>query len=281
MTFELLILDFDGTFTDVEAEAAPFFEAYQADARRLLGFDLEDSWTRAAAKVATNPAEYGWTYGGHVVAPGSSDPYLRATVIMNMIFDERGLFADDAERTEVLQGLYHRNYPKAGTVFRPEAKAAIETLLASKLDVCVVTNSATAAVQDKIDALDPKGRERLHVHGDAKKYIVAEPETPHPDFDALPETMRAEHLEREILLRRGPYFTLLQQLWAKTKTHPARTLVAGDIFELDLAMPAHLGAAVHLVCKDQTPAFEKAAIAALGERAAASDDLGAVLDRVL
>ncbi len=276
--FDLIVLDFDGTFSDVEKEAAPFLESYLEDVRGIVGADVRDDWEKASAKVDENPAEHGWTYGGLVVAPGASDPYLRATVVMNMIFDARGLYADADERTEVLQGLYHRNYPKAGTVFRPEAKDVVDALIETGTPVVVVTNSATAAVEKKIDLLAPKHREKLRICGDAKKYIVQEPAEVDAAFAAIPKTMKAEGLNRPILLRRGPYYTLLQELWAQYGAKAETTLVAGDIFELDLAMPAHLGAAVQLVTKEGTPQFERNAVGAL-ERGGVSADLHEVLRR--
>ncbi len=275
--FDLIVLDFDGTFTDVEKEADPFFAAYRAQVEATYG-DVDAEWERALAIVAQDPAHYGWTYNGLVVAPGNADPYLRATVIMNMIFDERGILNDEQERTAVLQKLYFDNYPKADTVFRHDAKAVVETLLASETPVYVVTNSATADVQEKLNVLDPKGREKLTVHGNARKYIVSEPESSCTLFDAVPKTMEVEGLRRPILLRRGDYYTLLKQLWAETGATPEKTLVAGDIFELDLALPAKLGAATHLVLKEKTADFEKRAIEQVGGRF--SDGLSAILERL-
>ena len=45
---------------------------------------------------------------------------------------------------------------------------------------------------------------------------------------------------------------------------PARTLVCGDIYEMDLAMPQTLGAAVHLVVRPSTRAWERDAAQAFG-----------------
>lgn len=260
MAFDLIILDFDGTFTDVEEEAGPFFEAYDADVARLVGEDPRPYFEAASAKIRQNPGVYGWTYGGHVVAPGNADPYLRATVMMNMLFDDRGLFPDPTERTAVLQKLYFDNYPKAGTVFRPEAKRVVETLLASTIPTYVVTNSQTDAVQTKLDALDPVGRDKLNVRGDAKKYIVAEPASPDATFDALPAELRCAELERPVFLRRGPYYELLSEIWRATDSTPERTLIVGDIYELDLAMPCHLGVHCHLIANTNTPLHERAQV---------------------
>ena len=275
----LVILDFDGTFTDVEAEAGPFYEAYSKDVEAILGAGFEAEWEQAQATIAENPGLHGWLHDGRIVAPGDADPYLRATVIMNMIFDGRGLYTDLEERTAILQKLYFTNYPKADTVFRPEAKDVVEALLATDVPVWVVTNSATHDVQRKIDTLAPVGRERLHVLGNARKFIVTEPAMADPRFDAVPETVEVDDLARPIYPRRGHYFDVLQGIWKETGTDPGETLVAGDIFELDLMLPASLGAEVMLVTKSRTPTFEKTACAAL-ERGSVTDNLRDVLARV-
>ena len=275
--FDLIVLDFDGTFTDVEKEADPFFAAYRGQVEEQFG-DVASDWADSEAIIAGDPAHYGWTYGGHVVAPGNADPYLRATVIMNMVFDRRDLFPDLDERTEVLQRLYFDNYPKADTVFRPEAKHVVETLLRGQAPVFIVTNSATHDVQQKLNALAPAGREKLTVYGDARKYIVNEPEVSSPAFDAVPQTMEVVGLRRPVFLRRGDYFTMMKNLWELTGATPEKTLVAGDIFELDLAMPAVLGASVHLVLKERTAEFEKTAVEQVGGQY--SETLTPILERL-
>ena len=275
----LVILDFDGTFTDVEAEAGPFYEAYAHDVRAILGDGFEPEWREAESVIAQNPGLHGWLHDGRIVAPGDADPYLRATVIMNMIFDRRGMFSDLVERTEILQKLYFENYAKADTVFRPEAKEVVEGLLASDVPVWVVTNSATDDVQHKIDVLDPVGRERLHVLGNARKFIVTAPSRPEPRFEKVPETLEVDDLERPIYLRRGHYFDVLSGIWSETGTTPEQTLVCGDIFELDLMLPAVLGSEVMLVTKPRTASFEKTACAAL-ERGSVIDELHPVLARL-
>ena len=278
MPFDLFILDFDGTFTDVEEEGGPFVEAYQADVRALLGVDVSREWDAAEAKVREAPELFGWTFDGHVVAPGNADPYLRATVIMNMVFDARGLYPNADERTAVLQRLYFDNYEKAATVFRPEARAVVDALVASGKPVCVVTNSATGAVAKKIDELAPKDRAKLTIEGNAEKYLVAEARPMDERFDALAKEYAVEGLPRPVYLRRGRYYEVLRRLWNEHGTGPENTLVVGDIFELDLAMPVALGCAVHLVTGQDTAAYERTAMATL-PRAAFSDGLGAALER--
>ena len=84
----LLILDFDGTMTDAEAEGAPFREGYLEDLAALTERALP--WIREAAAryeavVASESAAYGWVFGGRIVAPASVDPYLRMMPVARLI----------------------------------------------------------------------------------------------------------------------------------------------------------------------------------------------------
>src|SRR5690606_32548849 len=76
--------------------------------------------------------------------------------------------------------------------------------------------------------------------------------------------LQVEGLARPILLRRGRYFEALRRIWDETDTTPAGTLVCGDIFELDLALPAQLGARIHMLGREATPAYERDAVRAAG-----------------
>jgi phosphoglycolate phosphatase-like HAD superfamily hydrolase len=278
MNFDCVILDFDGTFTEVEKEAVPFVAAYRAAINDLVGPEHRERWDVIADQVHQDPGQYGWRFDGRIVAPANSDPYLRATVCTNLLFDELGLYGDLHERQELLESLYRGNYTKADSCFRPEAKEVIEKLIASGLPVWVVTNSDTEAVEAKIRDLGPVGREKLIVRGNAKKYIVTELDIEDERFAQVPVEQRIPTLERPLYLRRGHYFRLLEEIWEKTQASPERTIVAGDIYELDLCLPAALGVAVHLLERDTTPPHEVEATRSAG--GATSRDLYAVLERV-
>ena len=142
----------------------------------------------------------------------------------------------------------------------------------------MVTNSDTDAVEAKIKELDPVGREKLVVRGNAKKYIVTDLDIEDPRFDGVPEVQQVPDLARPLYLRRGHYFRLLEEIWNATGASPARTIVAGDIYELDLCLPSALGVSVHLLERDTTPPHE--VVATIDAGGATSRDLYAVLDRV-
>jgi FMN phosphatase YigB (HAD superfamily) len=273
---ECVILDFDGTFTDVEAEAIPFLAAYRADFEALAP-SARDRWDEVRAEIEASPNDYGWMHAGHIVAPSHADPYIMATTTAQRVLDVAGLLPDPGERALALEKLFRLSYARAANVFRPDARAAIDAIVARGRPVYVVTNSHTDAVARKIEALGVAHRERIHVFGNAKKFVLSDPESIDPRFASLPETMALEDLARPIYLRRGFYYTLLARIEAETGVAPERTLVVGDIFELDLALPSALGYSVHLVARDKTPEYERKAAASL-PRGRVSADLTSVLD---
>lgn len=271
---ECIVLDFDGTFTRVDEEAVPFVEAFRAGLAEHVGSELEALWDRAAATIEATPDRFGWEYDGVIVAPSHADPYIRCTTIGQLLLAEAGIAP--ARRTEILQALYKSSYPLSLTVFRDDAKMVVEAVVASGLPVFVVTNSATEHVRAKIDSLDPVGKHAIHVRGEARKFVLHEPEKKHPLFESLPERMAIGGLPRPVWLRRGYYFEALRRIWEETGAGPETTVVCGDIFELDLAMPAQLGARVHLVARPQTPEYEKKAVRGI-PGGSSSNDLGGLL----
>ena len=260
MRFDCIILDFDGTFTEVEKEAQPFLDAYRAEVAELIGDDVAQQWESLEKQVRTDPGSYGWRFDGRVVAPANADPYLRATVVTNLLLDARGILPDLAERDAILQRLYADNYPKARAAFRDDARAVIEALIDTGVPVYVVTNSAGDAVAAKLDELAPRGRDRLQIRGGARKYMVTEARPMDERFASIPEEERLPGLARPIYLRRGRYYELLRDVWEATGASPDRTIIIGDIYELDLAMPARLGVEAHLLARPTTPPHERQAV---------------------
>lgn len=280
MAVRCVVLDFDGTFTDVEVEAAGFEATYQSDVAALLGRDISQAWREARAELSANPQEHGWIYDGVVVAPANADPYIRTTSTAQLVFNRFGALAEPAARAEAVQGFYRRAYQRTKTAFRPDAREVLEALLASGKPVFIVTNAHPEMVALKLATLNPRGRERLAVRGEARKFVLGPARDADARFLNLPETARLPGLPRPIYLRRGPYYETLRAIWAQTGTSPEETLLCGDIYELDLAMPSALGVRVHLVEGPGVAPWEKAAVLALGERGGASDTLRPLLRRL-
>lgn len=278
---ECVVLDFDGTFTLVDEEAAPFVEGFREGLRARLGEVVEQRWDALAARIDADPDVYGWEWEGRIVAPAHADPYVMTTSIAQLLLDELGVAP--SARTGLLQTLYAENYPKSRTVFRPEARHVIEAILATGLPVYVVTNSRTEHVAAKLAELAPRGLERLSVRGDARKFVLTQPERSSPTWRerwaSVPAEQRVPGLGRPVFLRRGHYFDALTRIWDETHASPEGTLVCGDIFELDLALPSALGSQIHLVARPGTPEHERRAARDAFD-GGSSQDLGGLLERL-
>ncbi|ABF90063.1 conserved domain protein [Myxococcus xanthus DK 1622] len=281
MAIACVVLDFDGTFTDVAAESAPFLRHFRQGLAAALGEDLEAAWEEEVATLRAGADALGWDLGGRVVAPATADPYLTATCAAHRLMQRFGQGQDEARRSDVVQKLYREAYAHSATAFKPEAKEVLEALVATGLPVTVVTNAHTDLVEKKLDQLAPKGREKLTVSGDARKFLLDPPDAPDARFTAVPETQTLDGvLRRPVYLRRGRYFEALKRVWASTGTTPEQTLVAGDIYELDLALPAALGAHVQLVARDNVLPYELKAMELLGARGGVDRSLHGVLPRL-
>ena len=259
----VLVFDFDGTFTDAEAEARPYRRGSLEDIALLAGSTVEAITPLAheiEAQVVADPDSHGWVFGDMVVAPAAVDPYLRTMPIARGILDHFGALKDPVDRERVLDRiLYKYNYAKTDTVFRPGARALLQDLRG--LHAWVVTNSHTGAVQGKISQLSDEavqaGEPDLQwmvprVRGSAKKYVVD------PDFDEFEESLTLPGLGRPVLLRRRLYVETLEALRAEAGADWSDLTVVGDIFELDLVVPLILGARVILLASEHTPAYELA-----------------------
>lgn len=275
MAIDLVVLDFDGTFTDSEVEGAPFAEVFPKYLQQAADASAElfALWPAAMAAVTRESPELGWMMNGVAAAPADADPYVRCSMAAHKVLDQLGLYADGAERSSLLQQVYKRAYAESIIAFRPGAAAALQAVIARGVPVVVVTNSSTSHVRYKVDQLGLQDPAAVEVIGDAMKFWVDPAPTGHREFDDLPISQAVHGLERPVYLRRNKYYQTLQKLWDKHHASPATTLVCGDIYELDLALPAALGSKVVLMRRANTYAFELQAIADAGDRGSVTDDL--------
>lgn len=274
-----VILDFDGTFTDAEAEGAPFVTAFKSALFDLAGRDLGAEWSAMERRIHDRPHAYGWVFDGNIVAPALADPYISSTTIAQGVLDELGILKGPEHRNAVVQGIYHWAYGKTLSVFRPEAKEVLSSVLAKGLRTFCITNASTDGVVKKLEALVPGvvTDKRIGIFGAAQKFWIGEPADGGAAWTALPREYRIEGLERPILIRRGRYFNALQTVLADVGCDPKDVIVCGDIFELDLSLPLNLGMQIHLVQGKTTPDYELAEVARVGQTAG---PLRALLDRL-
>ena len=275
MAIDLVVLDFDGTFTDSEVEGAPFAAIFPIYLREAANADeqLHALWPAAMAAVTRESPELGWMMNGVAAAPADADPYVRCSMAAHKVLDQLGLYLDGADRSGLLQQVYKRAYAESVISFRPGAAEALQAVLDRGVPVVVVTNSSTSHVRFKVDQLGLRDAASVEVIGDAMKFWVDPAPQGAAEFDGLPERRFISGLQRPVYLHRNKYYETLRKLWAKHGASAATTLVCGDIFELDLALPAALGSKVVLMRRANTYSFELQAVAEAGARGAITDDL--------
>jgi phosphoglycolate phosphatase-like HAD superfamily hydrolase len=278
----LVVLDFDSTLTDADAHAPAFHAASARELARRLDWDdttARREWLRAHEAVVQLPVHAAWFADGHGVCPATCDPYVIANGVVQRLLCEHAPALGSAGIATTVLDVHRAAYASVDPPFRPEARAVLERLGARHGMLAVVTNSSTDAVTRLLDGLGFRGRERVRVRGGAGKFVVGASDPADPRFEALPHTLEWPELARPLLVRRGRYFDVLRALWDESSTAPAETLVAGDVFELDLALPAALGAHVHLVTRVSTMPHEVRLAEALA-RGAAGRRLETIVERL-
>ena len=275
MTVKLLILDFDGTFTDSEVEGAPFAAVYPQIIAAAAGAGTEFAalWPAALAQTRHDSPTFGWRMNGKDAAPADADPYIRCSMAAHKVLDQLGLVMTPAQRDQLLAQTYQQSYVHSGIAFRPHAGEALQALLDRGIAVVVVTNSSTGHVQHKINQLGLRDPSRVTVFGNAMKFWIDAGQTGDARFDDLQEAEVSPSLGRPLWVKRSRYFALFAELWQEHGADAATTAVCGDIYELDLALPAALGCRVALMRRQNTYAFELEAVAAKGPRGIVLDDL--------
>ena len=242
-----VVLDFDGTCTQVDQVEAGFLDQYRA----ALAIE-KPRWEAAVARVRAAAPKAGWTIlGSPSTAPAAADPYILAGETAALLQREGTL--------GVIPGdLFGKIYGANVAPFRRELADVLAALASQRVRVGFISNSDGTAVGARLTDLltaNPKLRARIHVHGNAAKFTIKElpleSKNPHrARFDALPGAQAIEGVGRPVYLRRAAYFEALcgmYQAFDEPGFPIADTLVCGDIWELDLAMPAALGAQVHLI----------------------------------
>jgi FMN phosphatase YigB (HAD superfamily) len=253
---EGVILDFDGTLTDIIASTKEFYIGFKKDFCSLLqtetGMDLkhaEGEWQKAEKYFATHHEEFSWDYNGHLTAP-ASDPYLKAQEIAGSLLTKFHLRGSPKQITDTKNELFLAHYKKSETVYRPGAKEFLEELV-ERFPLAIITNSGTEKVEEDLEKLNPRGLEQIALFGNAKKYLIDQ------EWKYLPSSENCVSSERPILLRRRLYYRVLKNLAVEWNKPFTNFTVIGDIYDLDLALPKALGARTILLIREGTYAYEK------------------------
>ncbi len=289
MSTRCVVFDFDGTLTRVDDECVPYVRAYKDLLAKLLApaglrvdqEAFERTWGEVEAMIDGDPARHGWIdEQGRIVAPAYADPLIKSRAIAAELFKQRGLFASTPDRFAVLNLLFQLGYAAMDPngIFRPEAAGVVRALVQAGIPVFVVTNSDRDKVVRKLQTVIPELLGTITVIGNARKFVVEGPKDPWSGPDAVPETLSVDGLPRPVYLRRPHYVATLEAICAKVGCAPEELIVCGDIYELDLVLPAKLGARIHLVTRPPTPELDRRTVQQLG--GTVSDSLEGLLSAV-
>lgn len=249
-----VISDFDGTLTDTEKEAVPCIAKWHqlfCEMTNTPPSYLMYEFEKERKEILSDPKS-GWNNNGFIVAQATADPYVLTTTIYQSLIKKLGdndmhrnntgfhIPSDQKSRDEMLTKIFHESYKHSSIEFRPGAKQFLDELI-GKYGVVIVTNSKTDSVEKKLKTLADYS---LPIIGNAKKYVIE------PALTEIPESVDLEGFPRPVLLRRRNYKEILD------KYNPETTVVVGDIYELDLALPEFLGFKVIQITTDNTSMYE-------------------------
>lgn len=253
-SFKCVMLDFDGTLTDVNKEAATFEDRYRHDLAKAFGAyesELLDIWLEVKSRVLADRNSYGWKINGKIVAPCHADPHVLSMVIATEVLDQEKLMKDPQERLRFTDNLFNKNYSRNPTIFREHAKEFVNELMADSF-LGIVSNTGTEVIGRKIALL---GLDKIpRIFGGAQKYSIED------SWEDVQESIRIDGVERPIYLRRKKYWDILASILQGQGVGLGQGLVVGDIYELDLSLPQHMGLPVCLMLKDTTHPSEIRAV---------------------
>ncbi len=296
-TIKHVVLDFDGTCTQIpkiwEAYLELFFKALPES-----GFNVTAAeWSEARDTVRKHSPTAAWTLTGCAAAPAAADPYMLADESMRLILRRR------RDHRSVPVDMHAKAYAAAPAPWREEALDTFAKLIDRGVRLHIVSNSSSAVIKGRLQDLLANHSSlagKISVESDAGKFRICElewdekmpsllktaPLSPaaRKRFAALPANWEGgkitASLGRPVYLRRGAYFGAISRVLGGDFSLLPKTVICGDIWEMDLAMPYALGANVHLLDRAapfNTYKYEKQAVAKYGRRAKTSADLRGLL----
>lgn len=241
-----VVIDFDGTLTDLDRETENYFVPFYRGIADLTGTTVskvEQLFHKAYAEIDNNPGLYGWEINGIFVAP-IADPYLRNNAATTLVLGWLGkqiAFSD-------LVKLHQACQVDLPTLFKPGAREFVETLQ-NETNLSVVTNSQPDLVVQKLSML-LEGHS-IRVIGNAKKYNLDQ------TWSAVAPTVQPAGFPRPVYLRRKAFGDVLNSIVESKDGQNKIQCVVGDIYELDLALPEFYGMYTVLVTTPNwTPRWE-------------------------
>ncbi|MFZ5915731.1 MAG: hypothetical protein ACOYZ7_02215 [Chloroflexota bacterium] len=285
-----VIIDFDGTLTAEEAQAASLAEkSLHTLANEIIGAPqqrLAADYYAAQARLLAEPQRYWWEVNGLIASYCDEGAFILNTTTLQVMLRQNPAYhqAVTAAFSQVeydavvdcTNYLFHRHTAELPPQFRPAAREVLAALLArSDREPFVLTNSLGDKVRRHLATLALDGQ--IAVLGDTRQYEMR-PDWPqcfhHPQLGAIqvwPVTT-----DRQIDLRRPAYFRALTQAAADGSA----LAVVADTFSLPGALPLMMGIPFFLLRTSYTPEWCACVVAAhpLGHVLQDLADLPAALD---
>ena len=228
---------------------------------------------------------------GCPAGPAAADPYILADESAKLILRSRGQI-----NVSVPSSVHVRAYADAPAPWREEALEVISTLAGLGIRIHIISNTSSKSIRGRSVQLlgyQSSVLSQVSVQSGGAKFRICELSWDRPEplemktqrqFVALPASSwhaLEKRLGRPIYLRRGAYFEALYAAWVGSVELVSSTVFCGDIWELDLAMPAALGANLHHLDRASpfgTYEYEIEATAKCGSRGKRSDTLMGLLE---
>ena len=288
MSITDIILDFDGTCTQIPAIQEPFLAEYLVGLNNTVfaGNQVtKQEWVDAQQLVQEHSPQAAWTFGVTPAAPAAADPYILAYESAMHLLRRKGI------KMSIPGDVFSGAATLWPAPWRNEARNVLETLLQHNITVTFISNSSSVTIQNRLKELfigNTSLAEKIFVRSDAEKYKIAElawdtsiPPQTAKHFKVLSPVIHPDAgIHRPVYLRRGPYFEAICTAFSNHLNRLHTTVFCGDIWEMDLAMPYALGANIHLVERAQpfeTYAYELKAVLNDPKRGKISEDLHGLL----
>lgn len=276
-----LISDFDGVWTNPDAEAACLQRVTLAGAAKISETSEElMAKAMAAASDAMDkaPTSYGWTIDGQITAFSDEDPFVRNNAFAHFVelLPEDESRIADGELLKVLLNLKACAEKEHGTVtafanemfraatneHREKAKpkpsdeivAAMHAFIKDGHDLVIVSNSSTDKIADFLSrstlpyvtgGVDAHEKGKVRIRGGAMKFMIAQ------DKDDTIELGG-----RTVRCDRGSYNSILDEEQGDA--------IVGDVVSLDFSLPwkrrrdSGVDQRFFVVVRHYTPAWSRA-----------------------
>jgi hypothetical protein len=260
-----IIIDFDGTLTAEEEQAAPLAElSLDTLAREIIGAPrdrLGVDYQATRSRLLSDPHRYWWEVNGLVASYCDEGAFILNTTTMQTMLSENPMYLKavtdafpQAEYDPVVDCtnyLFHRHTAELPPQFRPSAWDLLTTLQRDPgLTPLILTNSLGDKVRRHLETLGLEGE--VGVLGDTRQYEMAPdwPQRfPHPDsgemqiWPVLPGY--------QVDLRRPDYYRAL----VGEAADGSQLAVVADTFSLPGALPLVMGFPFFLLRTPYTPSW--------------------------